>query len=340
MQSSVSAATAAGDASHASWESSDAEIDSGVPSTSWTPDFGHNSSRSSTDVIHVDLSYMDSSLSTATMSEECIQPYRNQLHELDCILAKDSRYSIKLYGAPGRLPKAEHANLNQLRMVWMSLLSKESQESLTGLGVCLEKANLNRKLFVSNVHSIPPASIWNHLPRATWSENGFRDNTWVEVTHCGFRKESLLQLLPLAVGKMWFYGAPGSGISINLRKTANLGFISTSAMRDPAFHYILEDHLERFDSVQMLHQSIRGELFWEIVLASPECGECESLTTASAHLSQRLKCGRDPYWIPCSHAKGSPLDLLEDCNGLAGMTDKLIDASSCPGALINSSSAS
>jgi len=331
LQSRVSAATAADDVSPSSWEMSDAEIDAGGLSSLRPIDFARSSSRSA-DVTHLVVKYKEAE------DTECTTPYRNQLQELDCILAEDPEYSTRLYGAHGRLPKAEMPNVNQLRMVWMSLLSMRSKARLNGLRVCLDRSNLTNKLYVMTPISpdkslIPPASIWNHVPRTTWSEQGLPDDSWVEVTHCALHApssilESMGRAGTMAAGKMWFYGAPGSGISLNLGKTSSLGFFSTSDILTDAFIDLLEDHLTRFDSVQILHQE-QYEYWWEIVVAYPGCGECETMTNASAHLSQRLKCGRDPYWIPCSNAEGTPLHLLDDCQGLRGLSDELIESAPC-----------
>jgi len=253
-------------------------------------------------------------------------PHWDQLHELDCILAEDPEYSIKLYGAPGRVPKAKEANFNQLRMVWMSLLSKKSQDRLNGLGVCIDTSNATNKLIARNPYNpqsstIPPASIWNHLPLASLSENGFPDNTWVEVTHCPVDPEHKSEM------GFWFWAAAGSGISLNLGKTISLGFEPN--IRKLRSWSIIHEYLTRYDSVQMLHRLDSSEVYVEIVLAYPGCGECVSLTNASAHVSERLRCGRDPYWIPCSNAKGTPLHLLDDCHGMMGLSYDLIRASPC-----------
>ena len=128
-------------------------------------------------------------------------------------------YSETLYGAPGRVP------LHDLRVVWLDLLPKRSLRRLSQVGMCKWEAKppFQPFYFVQDMLAGPVDTMWlSRFP----PEVPLASHTWVEVVHCPNRRATSgrrrLERQPLMNWKfrpMWFYLAPGSGISINLGRT-------------------------------------------------------------------------------------------------------------------------
>ena len=128
-------------------------------------------------------------------------------------------YSQTVYGAPGRVP------LHDLRVVWLDLLPKRSLRRLSQVGMCKWEAKppFQPFYFVQDMHAGPVDAMWlSRFP----PEVPLASHTWVEVAHCPNRRATSgrrrLERQPLMNWKfrpMWFYLAPGSGVSINLGRT-------------------------------------------------------------------------------------------------------------------------
>ena len=128
-------------------------------------------------------------------------------------------YSQTLYGAPGRVP------LHDLRVVWLDLLPKRSLRRLSQVGMCKWEAKppFQPFYFVQDMQASPVDAMWlSRFP----PELPLASHTWVEVAHCPNRRATSgrrrLERQPLMNWKfrpMWFYLAPGSGVSINLGRT-------------------------------------------------------------------------------------------------------------------------
>ena len=128
-------------------------------------------------------------------------------------------YSRTLYGAEGRVP------LQELRLIWLDLLPRKSLELLSQVGMCKWEAKppLQPFYFLQDMQSNPVDSMW--LSRAP-ARTPLPSNTWVEVTHCpnerATKERRKVEAMPLMRWKhqpMWFYVAPGSGVSINLGRS-------------------------------------------------------------------------------------------------------------------------
>ena len=128
-------------------------------------------------------------------------------------------YSRQLYGAEGRVP------LQELRLIWLDLLPRQSLELLSQVGMCKWEAKppLQPFYFLQDMQSNPVDAMWvsRGPPRTP-----LPSNAWVEVTHCSneraTKERRKIESMPLMRWKhqpMWFYVAPGSGVSINLGRT-------------------------------------------------------------------------------------------------------------------------
>jgi len=128
-------------------------------------------------------------------------------------------YSQILYGAPGRVP------LHDLRVVWLDLLPGQSLRRLSQVGMCKWEAKPPYQpfYFVQDINAGLVDSMWlSRFP----PEVPLASHAWVEVTHCPNRRATSqrrrMERQPLMNWKfrpMWFYLAPGSGVSVNLGRT-------------------------------------------------------------------------------------------------------------------------
>jgi hypothetical protein len=128
--------------------------------------------------------------------------------ELSSVL--QGRYSERLYGMPGRV------ELSSLRLLWLDLLPRRALESLARVGVC----NLDARppfqpfFYAHDVVNNPRDAVWVHRPEDDLPARPLRNFSWVEVTHCP---------RPKHISAMWLYAAPGSGVSINIGRSARMG---------------------------------------------------------------------------------------------------------------------
>lgn len=205
-------------------------------------------------------------------------------------LSLQDGYSRKLYGALGRVPPD-----NDLRIIWLDLLEPWELEELAQISVCDNSSNPFGSPYFA------PLSVSANPFNSLWKHNEIRPGKpyeWIEVTHCGKSCSDCMS------GFIWYYGAPGSGISINLRNSVFLGY------HEDSLEEVAEDmalHLHHYDSVQIIHLE-PWSLEWrhEVIFRGAE-NEVLDFSTAG------IKCGRHPYLFDCL-PDHPPFEYMSHCS--------------------------
>ena len=132
-----------------------------------------------------------------------------------------SNYSVALYRAPNRTPPAD-----ELRVVYLDLLSAEALKLVIGVGVCQYEAMPPLQPFYSrqDVSASPIDTLWVHQDAPA---QPISPNSWAEITHCAVKWTGgfLHGVRPWNAGlawkhmPFWAYVAPGSGVSVNVGRT-------------------------------------------------------------------------------------------------------------------------
>ena len=131
-----------------------------------------------------------------------------------------TNYSLALYGHKYRI------DLSRLRVLWPALLTAAAHRSLFAPDVlqCGKTPRLSREthLFVDPPkNNLQAAAIWVHQPNVAATARELvapASHSWVEVSHCYYSSEA-------SHGKiepMWFFLTPGSGLFLNVGRTAHL----------------------------------------------------------------------------------------------------------------------
>jgi hypothetical protein len=227
-------------------------------------------------------------------------------------------YSEELYGAAGRIP------LESLRLVWLSLLQPSALAAIaSAAGICKWESKPPANPFYSVVDMIvnPPNAMWirpdhGHVP-ATILPN----HSWVEVVHCPNKKDNRRRLA-WKFAPMWFWYAPGSGVSINLGRTMIMRTWTEAAnFLNARFRGRFKsgrrgcdepramDRVDLPDSIQILNpryeyysREPKHEILW---LKRSECGTL-------SHSSPNVRCGRSPHLFPCK-PNSSALRQMSEC---------------------------
>ena len=165
-------------------------------------------------------------------------------------------YSEELYGAPGRV------DIASLRLVWLSLLPDAARAVLARAGgVCKYDSGTPWRPFFAalDIFANPLDAMWlssdhhhhlqhRHRHRSTGvaisgkegeDERAFAapssfpvaNHSWIEVTHCSQGANAVGgRAHGWQFGPMWLYAAPGSGVSINVGRTAAMSFADASRL--------------------------------------------------------------------------------------------------------------
>lgn len=127
----------------------------------------------------------------------------------------NASYSVAIYGQPWRLP-----HLTELRVLWPNALSAAANASLATALWCNRNAATSASLethtyLFMDGSLINHAAVWVHQP-GHGIVPAVASFSWVEVTHCAYRSrvEGTTGMTP-----MFFWNAPGSGISVNVGRT-------------------------------------------------------------------------------------------------------------------------
>ena len=298
-------------------------------------------------------------------------------------------YSQALYGGHGRV------DLASVRLVYLGLLSPTSLRRLaaevglcalaTGVTLpsdrdwngclagdamrCLEpcaregdKAGVAHGLYVGRAISLEPSDVaWVRPalqldPRTQSGRLGRTEptvagaNMWLEVTHCPINAE------PAIRRRMWLYPAPGSGISINIGRTAivneleaispgwfankwNLSYAMATLHKLPTNpHSALLDRylqsrglsaadvrslttLQRTNHLERTCAQRRHEV---LLLRDDGFDEHVSLldivhrqSNAPSDAAGRIMCGRSPYLFDCTERSAAVMSMAPCVSGLS-----------------------
>lgn len=125
-------------------------------------------------------------------------------------------YSVQLYGEPGRV------DAKSLRVVWLPLLPPEALRLVARLGgVCKYTSGYPWRPFFTglDLFANPLNAMWVSWDRGPLGGFPVANHSWVEVTHCP-QGHAGHKGFAWQFGPMWLYAAPGSGVSINVGRTA------------------------------------------------------------------------------------------------------------------------
>lgn len=225
-------------------------------------------------------------------------------------------YSKTLYGRTGQVDVAS------LNLIWLPLLSAPAFDRLDKMGVCMWEPRLPEVGLSDGNVSLPihgPHSSWSN-PLAVWrytEQRGIPSHQWVEVAHTAVGLEAHPD--GNVDGLPWFYVAHGSGVSINVGRTAILdqGVSKHRCHRGAPRNISVVPQclgagldLANLDSLQLIHAfDPKDTVPWrkgfrhEIMLLSHWMDDDEQLpkhaTTGSA---PSIMCGRHPSLFPCTQS--------------------------------------
>ena len=231
-----------------------------------------------------------------------------------------------LYGRPGRVVT------DHLQLIWTPLLSDAALQTVEAIGVCQWQPDPPNRLFFYpySIRSNPFGSLWK---RPLLPVDPAPSYSWVEVSHCAKQTNISSKSLP------WFYFAHGSGVSLNVGRTAAIdlrarpphcnvrgdGAPSIGALREKLRKCV--DDVDALDSIQLLHEldGYSDEERSVVILLSTELlSETQSLTHAMrvglngspvANTSVRLMCGRWPDLFPCNDSNPA-IDYMSRCSSI------------------------
>ena len=238
-------------------------------------------------------------------------------------------YSTALYGAPGGL------DASTMRLIWPALLPDGARASIRArCDSPIDWDEPGHSIFYMP-QFLQHNALWIHSPMAQLRST-YSDNEWVEVTHCGYRWEHVTSRTP-----MWFFAAPGSGMRVNIGRSARMG-----VMTDANGGATMEGHLalthgnidlaasllnldlSSYDSVQfpLYHGgSWRGERFTEIVMLRMISEE----DFVTQHLPS-MKCGPFGALRACQSGEAAVVQQSQLCSAaVSNAVSSVIDASGC-----------
>ena len=120
-------------------------------------------------------------------------------------------YSRTLYG------REHFVDANALTLIWLPLVSDEALDLLACMGVCSWAPDKTKQLplYAPGSTVAPGASVWRVATPS--SSTAVPSHSWIEVAHRARLpppNETAYHSNP------WFYVAPGSGVSLNVGRTA------------------------------------------------------------------------------------------------------------------------
>lgn len=240
-----------------------------------------------------------------------------------------AEYSMVLYGRPGRVVT------DHLQLIWTPLLSDAALQTVEAIGVCHWQPDPPNRLFFYPYSRLanPFGSLWK---RPLLPVDPAPSYSWVEVSHCAKQTNGGHTLLSSKT-LPWFYFAHGSGVSLNVGRTAaidlrarpphcNVGGVgapSADALRRKLRECVGD--IDALDSIQLLHdlEGYSDEERSVVILLSTELlSETQSLThtmsvglngSPVANTSVGLMCGRWPDLFPCNDSNPS-IDYMSRCS--------------------------
>ena len=263
-------------------------------------------------------------------------------YELDVARLNDA-YSRSLYGAAGEL------NGSGVRVLWPELMSSAERAAIRVQCTPPESADAPGPRPFYMAQFLQHNALWVHWSGAQLGDGTFPEDTWVEVSHCHY---SAAMGEPVSTRTpMWFFAVGGSGVRVNLGRSARLGVLTghltrtaSASANDPqqyAAHLalvrgdistagaLLHLDLALYDSVQFpkYHAPTwRGERFTEIVMLRM-LSEEDYIT---AHLPQ-MRCGPADALRVCRHDDAAVVQQSTLCSGTTGEALRSIyTQSNCP----------
>jgi hypothetical protein len=234
-------------------------------------------------------------------------------------------YFTSVYGSES----AAAPPCEELRMVWLPMLTNATLDSLEGIGV-FESSPPERPFYM-------PISRKAHPPNALWITNATEltaapPHGWIEVTHCGSEEE--------ADGKYgigaWFYAARGSGLSLNVGTTKvgdshhHIDDNMTAALIDAGYDSMQFVQKKEFYSSELRHEVLMLGASWQAVAAT---------SGADMALSGLLRCGVYPDLRRCEDGEAILRMHAQAC-GLMRVVDdeRVIDRVALPPEIAGGSS--
>lgn len=212
-----------------------------------------------------------------------------------------SYYSILLYGGDFR------CDLGEMRLIWIPLLRPHTVKLLNAS--CQETID---QPFYLAPDQYQAAALWVYQPDSPPLE----DHQWVEVVHCPRAHSAETDGIA-----MWFFIAPGSGVSINLGRTHVLNPQKESKDTPGSeYKYFDEKGTDKnyynnlrasYDTIQILHTGT--ERLSEVVLLTiNDAGLGENAGIVSLGENQ-VRCGRPPYLRKCDVASSPAFQMISRC---------------------------
>ena len=236
-----------------------------------------------------------------------------------------NEYSNALYGAQGRVA------MESLRLLWLQALPPAALAHVGhDIGVCLRNATPPERPFYSphgdTKGSNPRNSLWIHRRDPMLA---VPPHSWIEVTHCTRPSKQRVLEMEKRLGRrvlmqaMWFFVAPGSGVTVNVGRTRVFRSHTDSVVVQrgnqnttiAALDLALSD-LKGFDSVQFVgNQQAKNsiEQQHELVLLAHADGQSVDLLALDGNTTPPvIMCGRHPHLLQCSQ-RSPGLQALKEC---------------------------
>jgi len=222
-----------------------------------------------------------------------------------CAQLKEDGYFSSLYGAEDVVACAD------LRIVWLPLLSNET---IASLEVCLDQPILpEHPLWIPIADDYhPPDSVW--LANASAVEL-VEPQQWIEVTHCA----SLIEADGQFGSSMWLFGAPGSGLWINVGKTEPLGDVHKSERTERIEAAAANASVDSLQYLQVDSAFDSGEQTYDrtllvVIMTGEEWGPLTAHTGAELAMMGVFKCGTSASSVrDCAEDEGAVRMSTSQC---------------------------
>ena len=181
-------------------------------------------------------------------------------------------YSRRLYGTSGQL------NASSVRILWPGLLTDDERGRLRVLCQAPALESEPGPALYYMAQFLQHNALWVHWASSQLGAGSLPDHTWAEITHYHYTGEEVGVRTP-----MWFFSVPGSGVRLNIGRSARMGMLTggdtggtlyqahLALMRGDITQAgaLLDLDLTSYDSVQFPNYhapSWRGERYTEIVM--------------------------------------------------------------------------
>lgn len=214
------------------------------------------------------------------------------------------QYSMTLYNGTGRLPAS-------LRVVWLRLLDNATLRALPLVCCGVPLPPWQPFMYPPSEVRTSTDSLWVHHAGNQWQP--LADHAWAEIVHCSDVWRPL-----------WFYHAPGSGLSINVGKTYTMyhtgEWTGGEEHHGQLTHYSENEVVHRGDD-QNWYENLRNQGYDSVQFVrhkednSPELLHEIVMLRWTDHLAGAepdIRCGRHP-WLTRCHKEAIPIRMQEMC---------------------------